>query len=81
MPVSALSGQLDPHGEAALLLVESLLHEMMESTILTGEQALAAVQTAVDTEAEIAFDRQGAPASRPEAGALLGAIRHSLHTK
>lgn len=44
----------DPHGQAALLLVESLIHVMVEKGLLTREEALDAVQTSTAVKTEIA---------------------------
>lgn len=44
----------DPHGQAALLLVESLIHVLVEKGALTREEALDVVQTSTEVKTDIA---------------------------
>lgn len=69
----------DPHGQAALLLIESLLHALIEKSVLTAREALTVVEGAAEAKAEIASDIGEAPAELEKALALLGAIAASLH--
>jgi len=70
----------DPHGEAALLLVESLLHELLQGALLTNAQALAVVQSAIDVQCEIDDERGRDPAAASIPVRLLGAIAQSIMT-
>ena len=45
---------MDAHGQAALMLVESLLHALMEAGTFTVEQALSVVSTAQEIKVELA---------------------------
>jgi hypothetical protein len=42
----------DPHGQAALLLVESLIHGLCEKLTLAVPEALAIVERAIDVQRE-----------------------------
>ena len=67
----------DAHGEAALLLVESLLHALTERAILTVADAVDIVETAADVNGE-ATEELGRPVARHTSMALLEAISSSL---
>lgn len=62
----------DPHGQAALLLVESLIHVMVENGLLTREEALDAVRTSTEVKTEIA---EGDREPRPVALASLALLK------
>lgn len=47
------SAQADSHGRAALLLVESLIHELVSKAVLTRGQAIDIIDIAVDVEEEL----------------------------
>lgn len=44
----------DAHGQAALLLVESLLHALVEKGALSAVEAMAALRTACEVKVEVA---------------------------
>ena len=44
----------DAQGQAALLLIESTLHALIEASILTVPQVLSAITTACDVKVEVA---------------------------
>ncbi len=70
----------DAHGEAALLLVESLIHALLQDSVLTNAQAIAAVQSAIDVQCEI-DDERGSDVSVASAPVqLLDAIAQSIMT-
>ncbi len=68
----------DPMGQAALLLVESLLHGLVARSALSVADAVEIVETAAEVKAEIAEDLGDTPAAMRESLALLGAIHASL---
>lgn len=68
----------DASGEAAMLLVESLVHELVAGRILPLEAAVDVVQVAIDVQAEIADARGDDPAIASEACRMLSAIATSL---
>ena len=68
----------DPHGQAALLLVESLIHGLLSRSVISLDDAIEIVETADDVQVEVAeaADGHGAPMWR--AHALLSGIAESL---
>jgi len=68
----------DPHGQAALLLVESLIHGLLSRSVISVTEAVEIVETAVEISAEI-FAEQAIPHVPAEQSlALLEAISASL---
>lgn len=56
----------DPHGQAALLLVKSLIFGLVERAVIRAEDALEIVDAAAEVKAEIAIDLGEPPEnSRP----------------
>ena len=49
---------VDPHGRAALLLVESLIHLLVDKGHLTRSDAIDVIETASDVEIEFALAEQ-----------------------
>ena len=43
------------HGRAALLLVESLIHSLVEKAVLTRAEAIEVIDVAIDVEEEVAL--------------------------
>jgi hypothetical protein len=68
----------DPHGAAALLLVESLIHSMIHRCTLTHLEALEVVQVAVDAQNEIMHEQADDLKNESDAITLLSAISASL---
>lgn len=68
----------DPHGHAALLLVESLIHGLIERSVISTRAAIDIVEGADSVQVEVAeaADGHGAPMWRSHA--LLMAIEDSL---
>ena len=68
----------DPHGHAALLLVESLIHELIARSIISTTDAIDIVEAADSVQVEVAeaADGHGEPMWRSHA--LLTAIANSL---
>ena len=64
----------DPHGQAALLLVESLIHSLVETGSLSVEDAVSTIEVARDAQLDLAE----ADRSRPVTTQLLEDILHSL---
>lgn len=67
----------EPHGRAALLLVESLIHGLIAGSALTVEQAVEIVQTAAEVKQNIADDVGDTPETRKSID-LLNSISTSL---
>ena len=68
----------DPHGWAALLLVESLLHTLIDRSALKVEDALDIITVAIDANEELAADRGMHEDSTDQTTVVLSAILHSL---
>jgi hypothetical protein len=68
---------VDAHGEAALTLVESLIHALVARSSLSLIEALDIVQVAIDVQIEISHDRGDDPAILPSVR-FLQAISSSL---
>lgn len=68
----------DAHGQAAMLLVESLIHGLIEQHIITVARAVEIVDTAAEVKAEKADDLGDSPANLMESLKLLEAISFSL---
>ncbi|MBB5713114.1 hypothetical protein FHT02_004377 [Sphingomonas xinjiangensis] len=68
----------DPHGHAALLLVESLIHGLCENSTLSVGQAVEITERAISVQFDQAeaADGEGAPLWRSHA--LLSVIAASL---
>jgi polyhydroxyalkanoate synthesis regulator phasin len=81
-----LQSEPDPHGQVALMLCESLLHELVENGVITKAQALNVVDTVVELAHEAAeSDRPSGPADgrtqRRSATVIIEAIRKSFLVK
>jgi hypothetical protein len=68
----------DAHGEAAMLLVESLIHGLIARGVLTLADAVDIVDTAAEVTVDIAGDRGDAPAELKRSLLLLTAVSASL---
>ena len=77
-PDPAAQPTTDAHGEAAMLLVESLIHGLVARSVLGVDEAIALVTVAVDARAEIVADRGEADAAQDRALALLSGIGASI---
>lgn len=68
----------DPHGQAALFLIESLLHGLIEKSVLTSGEALAVVERAAEVKVENAPDLGDSLEALAKSLALIDAIAVSL---
>lgn len=68
----------DAHGQAALLLVESLIHALIDHQTLSVREAMDALCIAIDARAEIALDADESRESSAKSLMLLNAIRQTL---
>ena len=68
----------DAHGQAALLLVESLIHGLIARRVISVRDAVDCVEVALDADSEIQAERRAAPASPRQSAAILEAISASL---
>lgn len=68
----------DPHGQAALLLVESLIHGLLARSVISVDEAVSIVEAADSVQVDIAEAADGAGAPMWRSHALLSAIATSL---
>lgn len=62
----------DAHGQAALLLVESLIHALVEKRLLSLAEAIEVIDVAAEVEGELSATTGGLAPS------LLAPLAHSL---
>jgi predicted RNase H-like HicB family nuclease len=68
----------DSHGHAALLLVESLIHGLLERSIISVADAVELIETAVSVQTDFAEAADGHRAPMRRSRTLLAAIAESL---
>lgn len=68
----------DAHGQAAMLLVESLMHGLIARSIISVADAVEIVGVATEVKEEVAADLGDSPATMEKSLTLLAAIRTSL---
>lgn len=68
----------DAHGQAALLLTESLIHGLLARSIISIDDAIEIVETADEVQVQVAEAADGAGAPMWQSHALLSAIAESL---
>ena len=71
-------GVPDPYGEAAMLLLDSLIHGLVMRSALDIEEAIDLVTVAIDARIEIVADRGEVDEVHDRTLALLSAVRASL---
>jgi hypothetical protein len=69
----------DAHGQAAMLLVESLIHGLIERSIITVADAVEIVESAADVKEEVASDLGDSPANLRKSLIILGSLVESLN--
>ena len=68
----------DAHGEAALLLVESLIHGLIERSAISVADAVEIIDIAAEVKAALAAEPGDSPATMAKPLTLLAAIAASL---
>ncbi|WP_426265465.1 hypothetical protein [Sphingomonas sp. PWP1-2] len=68
----------DAHGQAAMLLVESMIHGLIARSVIKLEDAVDMVTVAIDVKMEIAADLGDSHDTMDKSLGLLSAIRDSL---
>lgn len=68
----------DPYGQAAMLLIESLIHRLIERSTITIEDAIEIVQVAGEVKDDIGEELGDSPATLARSLALLKKIEVSL---
>ncbi|MEG3178247.1 hypothetical protein U1872_18545 [Sphingomonas sp. RB3P16] len=77
-PLQGAAPKSDPYGQAALLLVESLIHGLCETSTLSADQAIEITQRAVEVQFDHAEAADGSGAAMWRSHDLLVAILASL---
>lgn len=70
--------QPNPAGEAALLLVESLIHGLIGKSVLSVAEAIEIIDVAANVRFELAEERGEDEMERERSLMLLTAMSHSL---
>ena len=68
----------DAHGQAAMLLVESLIHGLIARGVIGTQEAIDIVETAAEVKTEVAAELGDSPGTMQRSLALLAAIGASL---
>ena len=80
-PSAAMDGrEQDAYGHAALLLVESVLHGLIEQSVFSVEKAVDLIDTAASVKSEIAAENGDPPPMVHRSLRLLEAISTSLQS-
>lgn len=53
-PLPPVLGEPDAHGQAALILAESIIHALVEADAITAEKALDVIRSAEEIKTELA---------------------------
>jgi hypothetical protein len=77
-PADPSAAEPDAHGQAALLLTESLIHMLVENLGLTNAQAVEVVHTAALVKVEVAEAAGESKARMLESLALLSRMENSF---
>lgn len=77
-PPSARPPEPDAHGQAAILLVESLIHGLVDRSVISIGDAMEVVEAAAEVKADIAADLGDSADTLDRSLTILAAIRDSL---
>lgn len=75
-----IAGTPDFHGQAAILLVESLVHGLVARSLITVADAIEIVDNAADAQEEISFDAGDTPIQTASLSAILRSISATFAT-
>jgi hypothetical protein len=70
----------DAHGQAALLLTESLIHTLVENSALTNVQAIDLIRIAAEVKVEVATAAHESNGRMQESLALLSKMASSFES-
>jgi len=70
----------DAHGQAALLLTESLIHTLVESSAITNVQAIELIRIAAEVKVEVATAAHESKSRMQESLALLSKMANSFES-
>ncbi|HZG45696.1 MAG TPA: hypothetical protein VEZ41_05450 [Allosphingosinicella sp.] len=77
-PPVARPPEPDAHGQAAMLLVESLIHGLVERSVISVADAIGIVEAAAEVKVEVAAELGDSPNTMRRSLEMLGAIGESL---
>ena len=78
LSVRPASKEPDAHGQAAMLLVESLIHGLIAHSVLTAADGVEIVTIAAEVKSDIGAELGDSPATLQKSLDLLHAINASL---
>jgi hypothetical protein len=70
----------DAHGQAALLLTESLIHTLVENSAITNDQAIEVIRIAAEVKVEVATAAHESNGRMQESLALLSKMASSFES-
>lgn len=71
-------GLPDAQGQAALVLVESLLHGLMEQSVLSLQKAVEIIDSAIEVQTDVADAADGSAEAMWRSHSILSAMAASL---
>jgi hypothetical protein len=77
-PAVAPTPEPDAHGQAAMLLVESLIHGLVDREVISVPDAISIVDIAAEVTLEVADDLGGTPETMQRSITILNALSNSL---
>jgi hypothetical protein len=80
VPAPPSKNEPDAHGQAALLLAESLIHMLVDPRILSLNQAIEVIQIAAEVKTEVAAAAGESKARMNESLALLANMSNSFES-
>jgi hypothetical protein len=80
VPVRPSKSEPDAHGQAALLLAESLVHMLVDQRILSLNQAIEVIQIAAEVKTEVAEAAGESKTRMNESLALLANMSNSFES-
>ena len=82
IPNARLPAALEPdaHGQAALLLTESLIHTLVDNSAITNVQAIELIRIAAEVKVEVATAAHESNGRMQESLALLSKMASSFAT-
>jgi hypothetical protein len=80
VPAPSRKVEPDAHGQAALLLAESLIHVLVDHGILSLDQAVEVIQVAAEVKTEVAVAAGESEARMNESLALLAKMSSSFES-
>lgn len=73
-----MPAQPDAQGQAALVLVESLLHGLMEQSVLSLRQTVEIIDAAIEVQTDVADAADGSAEAMWRSHSILSAMAASL---